>query len=356
MRSGGRETVDEFVWEDGVTATPRGGPLDGRGDVPEHDGRGPGSVDHRRRSAAGAALAALLLGFFVGGLLDAAALKSDAEALPIGTRRTVLVWLATPGAALNGALGLDGAAHAVDRLLGRADTLPHKKVSDLKTAEQKPAWPRTITERRPLRLYVAGDSMAGQFGGPFVGLAEKTGLVEAKLDYHVSSGLSRPDYFDWQQRLIDMIYRTKADATVFLVGGNDAQRVKNDDRVLEVGNEAWLALYHDRVSLAMDIATEGGRRVYWVGQPVMRDDVYGDRMKMLNAVYADEASRHPGVTYVDTWTLLSNKDGEYADYLRDGNGDLVRMRQADGIHLMRAGADRMAERVLEVIRADWKMD
>lgn len=350
-----------FVWEDGVPAPRgRGDGGTGRGAADEASAearsRTRAEPDRRRRVSAGAALGALLLGFVLGGLLDAAALRRDAEALPLGARRTVLVWLVAPGAALSGGLGLDGAARAVDRVLGRADTVPHKTVGDLAPAASKPAWPRTVSAQRPLRLYVAGDSMAGQFGGPFIGVAEKTGVIDGRLDYHVSSGLSRPDYFDWQQRLIDMIYKTKADATVFLVGGNDAQKVKDGDQVLDVGSEAWLALYHDRVSSAMAIGTEGGRRMYWVGQPIMRDGFYGERMKLLDEVYASEAARHPGVTYIDTWELFSTPQGKYADYLRSGNGDLVRMRQGDGVHLMRAGADRMAERVLEVVKTDWKID
>jgi hypothetical protein len=53
---------------------------------------------------------------------------------------------------------------------------------------------------------------------------------------------------------------------------------------------------------------------------------------------------------------MAGKDGEYAAYLHDPDGGLERMRQADGIHLTRAGGDRIAARVLEVIRADWRMD
>lgn len=311
--------------------------------------------DGRRRATAGAALAAMLLGFFLAGLLDAPALERDAEALPVGPRRTALLWLVRPMVGLSGAVALDAPARALDRALGRGDSDVHRSAEDLAAEGARPIWPREVSAQRPLRLYIAGDSMAGQFGRPLAELAEKTGLVRARLDYHVSSGLSRPDYFDWPQRLIGEIFDTRAEAVVVLVGGNDAQDVEWDGRVLKVGTEDWLEVYHLRVAEAMDIASAGGRRVYWVGQPVMRDRGYGERMAMLNRVYEEEAARREGVTFVDAWRLFSGPDGGFAAYLRDDGGELVRVRQADGIHLTRAGAELLAAHVLEVVLEDWSI-
>jgi hypothetical protein len=309
----------------------------------------------RRRATAGAALAAMLLGFFAAGLLDAAALRRDVETMPLGARRTALLWLIRPMTALSGAVGLDEPAQALDRALSREGGRHHAR-GELVRDDARPIWPRDVTADKPLRLYIAGDSMAGQFGRPLAALAEQTSPIETRVDYHVSSGLSRPEYFDWPQRLIDMVVESRAEAVVFLVGGNDAQDVRWEDKVLHVGSRAWLDLYRLRVAEAMEIATAGGRRVYWVGQPIMKDDTYGERMAMLNRVYEEVAATHDGVTYVDSWALFADENGEYAAYLRDGDGERVRMRQADGIHLTRAGADRLSARVLQVVRRDWGID
>ena len=88
-----------------------------------------------------------------------------------------------------------------------------------------------------------------------------------------------------------------------------------------------------RVGQAMEILTSGGRRVYWVGNPIMRDARYGDTIAMMNKIYEAEARQHQGVTYVDTWRLLSDEKGRFAEYLPDESGDMVLMRQPDGIHL-----------------------
>ena len=184
----------------------------------------------------------------------------------------------TPMTALSGAVRADRLGAAVADALGRGEA-PHHTLAEVKKA--KPLWPRKITEKKPLRLYVAGDSMDQVFGSSLVNLGEATGLVKGKNDYHVSSGLSRPDFYDWPQRLVDQIVDFRPDAAAVLFGANDGQDVLYEGKVLKVGTKAWQEVYAQRVGEAMDILTKGGRRVYWVGQshheglrlsPAHRDD------------------------------------------------------------------------------------
>jgi hypothetical protein len=253
--------------------------------------------------------------------------------------------------ALSGALRLGGPAEALNAMLGRGEG-PHHKLAEVST-KAKPKWPRVITRKRPLRLYIVGDSMAQVFGSSLENLAEGTRLVKAKLEYKISSGLSRPDYFDWPQRLIDQLVDYDPDATAVLFGANDGQNIMFQGKVLEVGSKAWQEAYQKRVGRAMRILTRGGRRVFWVGNPIMRNPGYRDRIAMMDHIYEAEAARHPGVTFVNSWHLMANEKGSYSEYLRDADGDPVLMRAPDGIHLTRAGGDRMAQTVLDVIEKDW---
>jgi uncharacterized protein len=77
---------------------------------------------------------------------------------------------------------------------------------------------------------------------------------------------------------------------------------------------------------------------------------------MMNRIYQSEAKKHPGVTFVSTWQLMANAKGSYSEYLKDAGGDPVLMRAPDGIHLTRAGGDRMAALVLGIIEKDWGMN
>jgi hypothetical protein len=324
-----------------------GGPFgaDALGHVPEP--RRP----RRRRLSAGAVLAAMLIGFFVAGLLDAKAIESEVKGKPLGTARSLQLALLRPIVALSGALQLDRPADALNAALGRGEAA-HHSLAEVKD-KVKPKWPREITREDPLRLYIIGDSMAQVFGSSLENLAEETRLIKAKLDYKVSSGLTRPDFFDWPQRMIDQLVEFDPDATAVLFGANDGQNVYYKGKVLKVGSKAWQEVYAKRVGKAMDILTRGGRRAYWVGNPIMRDPGYRDRISMMDTIYKAEAKKHPGVFYVPTWALFANETGSYAEYVPDANGDPVLMRAPDGIHLTRAGGDRMAQATLDVIEKDW---
>ena len=324
-----------------------GGPFgpDALGHVPER------VRARRRRLSAGAVLAAMLIGFFVAGLLDAKAIETAVKGKPLGTARSVQLALLKPMVVLSGALQLDRPAEALNAMLGRGEAA-HHSIAEVKD-KVKPKWPRKITRKDPLRLYIIGDSMAQVFGSSLENLAEETHLIKAKLDYKVSSGLSRPDFFDWPQRMIDQMVEFDPDATAVLFGANDGQNVLYKGKVLEVGSKAWQEVYARRVGQAMDILTKGGRRAYWVGNPIMRDPAYRERISMMDHIYEAEAKKHPGVFYIPTWALFANEKGFYSEYLPDAHGDPVLMRAPDGIHLSRAGGDRMAQAPLDVVEKDW---
>ena len=344
-REDGYETSEE--WEEWLEPGAPRGPRTGR-PRPER-----AAAPRRRRLSAGAVLLAMLLGFFLAGLLDAPAIRKDVEGRPYGALRSLQLALLAPMTGLSGVLRADDLGAAVLGALGRSEEA-HHTLAEVEQAD-KPLWPRAITKKRPLRLYVAGDSMDQVFGSSLVNLAEETKLVKGKNDYHVSSGLSRPDFYDWPQRLVDQIVDFRPDAAAVLFGANDGQDVMYDGRVLKVGTGAWQEVYAKRVGEAMDILTKGGRRVYWVGNPMMKDAGYRERIAMMNRIYAAEAGRHPGVTFVSTWAAMADEKGAYAAYLRDENGERTLMRAPDGIHLTRAGGDRMAQVVLDTIMKDWGM-
>ncbi len=325
-----------------------GGPFgpDALGPLPER------ARPRRRRASAGAVLVAMLLGFFFAGLLDAATIQKRVQGEELGAMRTLQLALLKPVVAVSGLLQLDRPAEALNAALGRGEEQHHTLAET--TKQKKSHWPRKITAARPLRLWIIGDSMAQVFGSSLRNLAEDTGLIKAKMEYKVSSGLSRPDFYDWPQHMIDQIVDWNPDATAVLFGANDGQNFYSHGKVLNVGSGSWKKEYAKRVDKAMTILTKGGRRVYWVGNPIMRNSVYRDKTAMINRIYADEAKKHPGVQFISTWMLFADGGGGYAEALKDpGSGDLVIMRAPDGVHLTRAGGDRMAQVVLDVIEQDW---
>ena len=67
---------------------------------------------------------------------------------------------------------------------------------------------------------------------------------------------------------------------------------------------------------------------------------------MTDKILAEAAEDRPWVELVETAAVLGDADGGYADRLPGYDEDL---RQDDGIHLSRAGADLLARHLLSLV-------
>jgi hypothetical protein len=317
----------------------------------------------RRRRSAASALVAILVAFFLGMLLNAPAMKKTAEQMPFGGARSFRLALVDPLAAVSHWLLLDRPARLTAEALGKPDPGPAGAplLVVVKPPRGKAGHPPTAkplpipTRADPLRLYIAGDSMAGIPGMALTNLARATGVIRSRLDYHISSGLARPDFFNWPAQLASQVKAMHPGAAVVMFGANDQQGVQAaNGKVYAFESAGWKTEYRKRVRDVMDILFAGGvKRIYWIGQPIMPEAIFSRHMHVLNEIYRSEALKHSGVRYIDAYKLFSTSSGAYADYLKDAKGRLQQVREGDGTHLTYAGGMRLARVVLAAIKADW---
>lgn len=201
------------------------------------------------------------------------------------------------------------------------------------------------TKRQPLRLFAGGDSMGGELAAAVVPMLYDTGVVDPTSFYKVSSGLSRPDFYDWIAYWHKYAYRYKA--IVFMVGTNDGQNmVGSGGKIFQFPTDAWRAEYKRRAGELMDIMHKAGvQRVYWVGMPIMGSADFSSIMRAINAGFRDAAQTRSWVDYVDIWKVLATPSGAYD----------ARWRQSDGVHFSLAGMHRLAQYVAGVVEKDWKI-
>ncbi len=206
------------------------------------------------------------------------------------------------------------------------------------------------TPTNPLNMWVIGDSLTHFFGDEMVQLAIDTGIITAETESQISSGLSRPDYFDWPGRLTEILIEESPDVVVITLGGNDAQGLAVGSRVLATLSQDWQAEYSTRVGHVMDlVTTDPGRVLIWGGIPIMRDTSFDAKMQQLNAIYQAEAAKRDRVAFVPSRELFSDANGQYSRFLTDENGQLVDARLNDGIHFSTAGGVLMSELLLGAV-------
>jgi hypothetical protein len=213
-----------------------------------------------------------------------------------------------------------------------------------------------LTPDDPLRLWIAGDSLAGSLGPSLGEQTAATGVVQPVYDSRVSSGLSTPGFFDWPEHAADEIERLDPEVVVFIIGANDF-RVVSDARKSDSGEPAWRAEYALQVEQMLEVLEQTSdpdrvRRVYWVSSPPMEDDRKDAGVQQVNAVARTVVAEHPEATYIDAYELFAGEDGTYTATLPDpmGGRDL-RVRAGDGIHFTPEGGDLLGERVFEPLDA-----
>ncbi|MFO8076197.1 MAG: DUF459 domain-containing protein [Egibacteraceae bacterium] len=348
-----------------------------------------GDVRPRRRwRTPGQAVAILLGALLLGGVMNASSLADTAERQPFGWQRSVAVALVSPAEALAEATGLGGVhAWLVEGLGGwfrptarepagpsPAAAGPPGDRAEASTAEggeddtaggdaSGEATPegseddgdeprRTPTEEEPLAVWVAGDSLVEPLGAALSAALEEDVPAEVAAEPQYSTGLARPDYFDWPAHARATVAEEEPDVVVVMLGGNDDQDMRGED-VIHRRDDVWVEEYRARVDDFLDALTAHGAEVLWVGLPVMQDPAFDAAMRELDEVYAAAADAHPRATHLPTRDLLA-EDGGYTTYLEGADGGVERMRRDDGIHLTPDGGRLVAEALLaEVIAERW---
>lgn len=303
---------------------------------------------------AGQVLVVMVATLVLAALVNADAMVERAERKPLGPDRDRSLYLWNPVQDIAHITQLHRLRQLGDWIAGDDDrgapavaaTGPADPPADIPAPQL-----RTPTAEQPLRLFVGGDSVVRDAGESLLRLVAEDPRFTATLHYEIATGLSRPDYYDWPSALVSDMGKYRPEVAVIMFGGNDAQgMVAPDGTVLaEVESPGWKAEYARRVGAVMDSLQAADRLVLWVGQPPMRDSGFDRRIDVLNEVFESEAADRPWVRFVDTGTVLGDA-GRYASRLPEpGGGTSDDLRQEDGIHLSRAGADRLARHLVGLV-------
>jgi uncharacterized protein len=239
------------------------------------------------------------------------------------------------------------------------DSAPADTAAGVTTDGSAPVEPESTgppSVDNPSKVFIVGDSDAGTFGPYLQTLLDGTGIVTTELDYKVSSGLARPDFYDWPAEIDAKLPTVDPDIVVATFGGNDAQGLAVESGEFIVGdpvaNEAeWVAEYQERAGAVMDQLLAGGRTVIWVGIPNDDNPDVTARMAIQDKAAKAAAAERPDVIFIDTWKRFSGRDGGWAEFVidpRDGQGKDV--RADDGFHLNQNGAEILAIDIAQAIR------
>jgi hypothetical protein len=113
--------------------------------------------------------------------------------------------------------------------------------------------------------------------------------------------------------------------------------------------DQWAALYVKRVDAMIAALKSKGVPVIWVGLPAIRGTKATSDVSYLDELYRERAER-AGIIYVDIWDGFVDEDGDFAMQGPDFEGQIRRLRTADGVYFTKAGAVKIASYVDRELR------
>jgi hypothetical protein len=320
-------------------------------------------------TAAGRGIVVVTLGLGFAALLQAEGLRKQAQVQSQGLQRRVALVVTRPLVDFSRTLRLTAPRHELQLAIGRQ----HEDDIDtrVRLALGPPAGPTPVldrnprphpvvrvrkkpryTARTPLRVWVAGDSLAQVPGEGLERIAPPTVEV-LPIESRLSTGLARPDLYNWYTRFGQVIESMHANVAVLSFGADDAHGymtgTPKGKTVGPLGSPSWNAEYRRRVAGVTRELNAAGVYVVWLGLPIPAGPGFEKSFPIVNRVLEAVVREYPRTaTYLDAWNLLAGAHDRYTAYLRIG-GRLTLMRLPDGVHYTSAAGDLIARQVLHQV-------
>jgi hypothetical protein len=221
-------------------------------------------------------------------------------------------------------------------------------------AEPEPETP--AAPAAPRKVLILGDSLAATGFGA---------LLEKKLDAHPdivctrkaksSTGLARPDFYDWEAEARKQVEARKPDLVVVILGGNDGQDLtpkSGKGKRVTWKSDGWNDAYKTRVADFLKEIGAADRKVLWLGLPKSELNGFEGKLSIIRQVQSEAvADLGATATYLETTPFLSDSKGELLATATVGKRKDQDLREDDGIHFTMAGSQFFADKVYpEVLR------
>jgi hypothetical protein len=205
------------------------------------------------------------------------------------------------------------------------------------------------------KLLVTGDSMSIPMDSVIAQRLADQG-VEVVTDPHLGSAISDEEFLDWGQLSNAQVRDEDPDAVVMFIGAGEGLPLETPGGgEVECCDAEYAAAYANRVRQVMRTYIDTPeKRLYWLSVPRSRNDRQWEISQLVN-----ESARIAAVPWLSQIRMVDlvpifTPGGVYRDSMEiDGQDTIV--RESDGLHLTRPGAELAADAVLERLGQDFEI-
>ncbi|MFN8016019.1 MAG: DUF459 domain-containing protein [Acidimicrobiia bacterium] len=198
---------------------------------------------------------------------------------------------------------------------------------------------RELTPEKPLRVYIAGDSLVGSYGNFLSKTLGDTGVVKATWDSRPSSGLVNENFFNWPKHLKQMMSKYNPEIVVFMIGTNDASIASSNPTNYEKN-------YEKKLNEVLKIINLQSRKAVFVLPPAMKDSKLNSNVQKINRVIKNVIAENKGYLF-DSNNVLSPQLKFQKSLLVSKKS--VTIRTDDGIHITGAGGELLGKKLFSFL-------
>jgi hypothetical protein len=200
------------------------------------------------------------------------------------------------------------------------------------------------------RILVVGDALAGGFGNGVARMVVDDPRFEVVNRFNESSGLSRPELYDWVAAVPKIVIAKDYDAAIVHIGVNDRQDMRSEAGRVPFRSPEWIAAYKANAAALATRLGEAGLHVYWLTVPPMAEAGFDADMKFISGLQR-EAVTASGARIIDLTRYFLGADGRYVERGPDETGTDRKLRARDGIAFMKQGNTRVGQLLVQEIKS-----
>jgi hypothetical protein len=207
------------------------------------------------------------------------------------------------------------------------------------------------------KIAFVGDSTADGLWGGFTSLVPREACLKSNMEFgrfaKNSTGLTRPQKFDWVEELRRIGESFKPQLFIMSLGLNDRQSVVENGKVTLETTPEYPTKYKERVTAALKSAAGANASLLWVGLAAMREAAADRDAREKNKLFSEAISElaDPRIEYVEPWKLNPSGEDKFASFGPDAKGKMIQIRASDGEHFTSAGDMLVAAYLLPKIVA-----
>ncbi|RKG83566.1 SGNH/GDSL hydrolase family protein [Corallococcus terminator] len=163
-----------------------------------------------------------------------------------------------------------------------------------------------------------------------------------------STGLSRPDFFDWLEVGQQEVQLHQPDVVVVILGGNDGQALhtKVGQATVAWGKPDWEEGYRQRVQEFTTAISAPGRKIIWLELPATGRPRFEQKLTLIRGLQREVIAAREDSVHLDTRPFFTDARGKALNKAAvEGFRKPMRLRMTDGVHFTVAGGRYFANKV-----------